>query len=170
MANIEEDLKKVVNVKKVVKAVKNIGRFALYRSSEDSTLLITTSFILNLNDEQAWEIQCALLVKTLGKWYGVVKGEPVEERPVKQEEIDLYFKSVNDTELNIIGFTGLYLGNVALYAEDGGYVGIDRSYVEMVGSPAIRKTARKDIAIASEFHVISPMKFKDNDYLRPLLF
>lgn len=170
MANIEQDLKKQVNVKKVVKAVKRQGRFALYRSSEDSTLLITSSFILNLNDEQAWEIQCALLVKTLGKWYGVVKGEPVEEKPVKQEEIDLYFKSVKEPGLNIIGFTGLYLGDTALYAADGKYVGINREYIEMVGSPAVRKERYQEIVVASDFHVIAPIKFKDNDYLRPLLF
>lgn len=170
MANIEEDLKKVINVKKVVKAVKYLGRFALYRSSEDSTLLITSNFILNLSDEQAWEIQCALLVKELGKWCQVVKGEPIEERPVNQGEIDFYFKAVNDTGLNIIGFTGLYLGNVALYAENGGYVGVDRSYIDMVGTPAARKSVDCELVIASEYHVIAPIKFKDNDYLRPLLF
>jgi len=170
MANIEEDLKKVINVKKVVKAVKYLGRFALYRSSEDSTLLITSNFILNLNAEQAWEIQCALLVKTIGKWHTVRKGEPDEDNPVKQSEVDLYFKSVNDTGLNIIGFTDLYLRNVALYAENGGYVGVDRDYIEMVKNPVVRKSSDGAVIVASECHVLAPMKFKDNDYLRPLLF
>jgi len=43
---IEQDLKRKVNVKKVVKAVKNIGSFALYSKSKDCTLLITSYFII----------------------------------------------------------------------------------------------------------------------------
>lgn len=156
----------------------NKGKLIVYDRCENPAFILDKElvvrikycFILNLNDEQAWEIQCALLVKTLGKWHMTSKGEPVEETAVKQSEIDLYFKTVNDPNLNIIGSTGLYLGNVALYAEDGGYVGINAAYIDMVGSSVIRKAAGKDVAVASEYHVLAPMKFKDNDYLRPLLF
>lgn len=171
MSTIEEDFKRKVNVKKVVKAVKNIGLFALYSKSKDCTLLITSCFIINLNEEQAWEMQCALLVKELGKWYSVHKDGPIEGNPVKQSEVDLYYSVINDNSLNIIGFTELYLNDVALYADnDSGYLGIHRSYIEMLGSPLVKKSLHKSLAIVSDFHLVAPEKETFSEYLAPRLF
>jgi len=171
MSTIEQDLKRKVNVKKVVKAVKNIGSFALYSKSKDCTLLLTSCFIINLNEEQAWEMQCALLVKELGKWYTVVKGEPIEAGPVKQEQVDVYYKTVKDDELNIIGFTELYLNNIALYADtNSGYVGVNQNYLEMIGSPMIKKSFTGSMVVASDYHVLTIAKDTECDYLRALLF
>lgn len=171
MANIEDDLKREVNIKKVVKAVKSIGSFALYKSSEDSTLLLTSYFILNLNEEQAWEMQCALLVKELGKWYTTDKDGPIMGAPVKQEEINLYYATVNSKSLDIIGFTELYLNSTALYAHDRGYVGFKREQIDMLGAlPVIRMSAMGSVAVVSDFHVLTPVKKVESDYLAPLLF
>lgn len=171
MSTIEENLKRQVNVKKVVKAVKNIGSFAMYSKSKDCTLLITNHFIINLNEEQAWEIQCALLVKELGKWYTVVKGEPIENCPVEDYEVNAYYDAVNDKNLNIIGFTELYLNNIALYADaNSGYIGVKQSYLEMIGSPLVKKSFDGVMVVASDYHVLTITKDIECDYLRALLF
>lgn len=170
MPSIEEDFKRQINVKKVVKAVKNIGSFALYKSSDDSTLLLTSYFILNLNAEQAWEMQCALLVKELGKWYTVNKECPIEGNPVTQAEIDVYYHAVKDPQLNIIGFTELYLNSIALYAADSGYVGIKSHHIEMLGGPCVIKKGAGSFVVASDYHVLSPVKETESEYLAPLLF
>lgn len=171
MSTIEQDLKRQVNIKKVVKAVKNIGSFALYSKAKDCTLLITSHFILNLNEEQAWEMQCALLVKELGKWYTVVKGEPIEAGPVEDYEVEAYYDVVNDDKLNIIGFTELYLNNIALYTDNNsGYIGLARNHLEMLGHPLIKKSFDGVMVVASDYHVLSLAKDPECDYLRPLLF
>lgn len=171
MANIEEDYKKLVNIKKVAKAAKSLGQFALYKSSEDSTLLLTRSFILNLNDKQAWEIQCALLIPELGKWYTADKDGPIEGNPIKQTEIDVYFNTVKTSNLEIIGFTELYLNNVALYAGEGGYIGIKRDYVEMGGGLCVIKKSRiSSFVVLSDYHVVLPVQKLESEYLQPLLF
>lgn len=171
MSTIEQDLKRQVNIKKVVKAVKNIGSFAMYSKAKDCTLLITNHFILNLNEEQAWEMQCALLVKEIGKWYTVVKGEQIEAGPVKQEQVDMYYNTVNDDRMNIIGFTELYLNDIALYADtNSGYIGIKSSYLEMIGSPLIKKSFDGAMVVASDYHVLTIAKDTECDYLRALLF
>jgi len=171
MSTIEEDLKRQVNIKKVVKAVKNIGSFALYSKSKDCTLLITRDFIINLNEEQAWEMQCALLVKELGKWYTVVKGEPIEAGPVTQKQVDVYYSTVKDGDMNIIGFTELYLNDIALYANtNSGYIGVKHSYLEMIGSPLVKKSFDVAMVVASDYHVLTTAKDVECDYLRALLF
>lgn len=171
MATLEENEKRKVNIKKVAKAAKNLGSFALYKSSEDSTLLLTRNFILNLNGEQAWEMQCALLIKELGKWYTAGKEGPIEGNPVKQSEVDLYYQTVKDEELNIIGFTELHLNNTALYAAESGYVGIKADYVDMLnGLSVMKQTKGKALIVASDFHVIAPVKEVQSEYLAPLLF
>lgn len=171
MANIEEDLKKVINVKKVVKAVKSLGYFALYQSSEDSTLLLTRNFILNLNPEQAWEVQCALLVKELGKWYTTDKDGPIAGNPVKETEIDIYYSTVKNNSLEIVGFTELYLNNVALYAGEAGYIGIKREYIEMAGGLCVVKKSKfNSFVILSDYHVVLPVTKLESEYLQPLLF
>ena len=171
MSTIEQDLKRQVNIKKVVKAVKNIGSFAMYSKAKDCTLLITHNFIINLNEEQAWEMQCALLVKELGKWYTVVKGEPIEAGPVEQEQVDVYYSAVNDRHMNIIGFTELHLNDIALYADtNSGYIGVKQSYLEMIGSPLVKKSFTGSMVVASDYHVLTIAKDTECDYLRPLLF
>lgn len=171
MANIEEDFKRQVNVKKVVKAVKNIGLFALYSKSKDCTLVITHNFILNLSEEQAWEIQCALLVKELGKWYTVHKDGPIEGNPVKQSEVDAYFYTVKSELLNIIPFTELYLNNAMLYAVDAGYVGIKADYIDMLGGLAVvKKASQANMVVISDYHVVTINKEAKSEYLAPLLF
>lgn len=171
MANVEEDIKRKVNIKKVVKTVKNIGSFALYKSSEDSILLITRDFVLNLNEEQGWETQCALLVKELGKWYTTSKESPIEGDPIKQDQLDWYYQTVKDSNLNIIGFTELYLNNIALYAAEAGYVGIKADYIDMLDGLSVMKKARgKSLIVASDYHVLTPANKIECEYLAPLLF
>lgn len=171
MSNFEDDYKRIVNVKKVVRAVKKIGNFAMYSSSEDSTLLITEYFILNLNELQSWEIQCALLVKELGKWYTVDKEGPIAGKEVEQEKIDSYYRAVNAEGLEIVGFTELYLNNISVYAADGKFVGIKRDYMEMLGDmSAVRKSPFNSYLVVSESHLIAPAKQPESIHLAPMLF
>jgi hypothetical protein len=166
----EEEYKKLVNVNKVAKAVKDIGQFALYSPTKDTNLLLTSSFILNLTEEQAWEVQCKLLAKVRGIWLRINKGELIEGNPVTEAEADIYFKAVNNSNLQQIGNTDLYLGGVALYAAESGYVGVQRKYIDMIGMPPLKKSPGSNNLIADDVHLIAPVKEVKSDYLAPLLF
>lgn len=173
MSNPEQDIKKEVNVKKVVKAVKSIGEFALYSKSEDCNLVITRYFILNVSAEQFWEIQCGLLAKRTGVWYTVGKEELIEGDFVEDdaEEIKLYFRLVKQTDADIIGYTDLVLNNVMLYAGEGKYIGIKQSYIDMIGGlRPIKKASGLSMVVASDFHVLSTASDIKCEYLAPLLF
>jgi hypothetical protein len=173
MANMETDYKKQVNVKKVIKAVKNIGEFALYSKSEDCNLLLTRHFILNLTEEQFWEAQCALLAKKRGIWLTICKEGLVDGKPIEEDgaELELYFKTVNNHVAEIIGFTELVLNNVMLYAGEQKYIGIKQHYIEMIGGLSVIKKARNSsVVVASDFHVLTTVEKIESEFLAPLLF
>lgn len=173
MSTIEVDLKKQVNVKKVVKAVKNIGEFALYSKSEDCNLLVTRYFILNLTEEQFWEAQCALLAKRTGVWFTICKEGLIEGKSIDEDRtgIDLYFRTVNNSFAEIIGYTELILNGVMLYAGEEKYIGIKESYIEMLGGlSAIKKARNSSVVIASDFHLLTIVDKAESQYLAPLLF
>lgn len=165
MSNVEQDIKKQVNVKKVVKAVKDIGHFALYSPDKENNLLFTGQFILNLTEEQAWEVQCGLLVKSRGIWLYTGKEGLQEDKPVGDELI-LYSRAVKNPNLEIIGHTDLYLENTALYIAPGKYVGIKRQYLEMLGDlPELRQATGNHLVVAAGVHVLTPVKAIKSDYL-----
>ena len=172
MSNIEDDIKKIINVGKVAKEVKNIGRFALYSNDAENNLLITTNFILNLTEEQFWEVQCKLLAKKIGVWLQITKEGLVEEKMSINGPVDLYFKSVNNEMLEIIGRTELYLGDVMIYTgDDRSYVGVKRTYIEMLeGLPLLKQAGRGAQLVAADVHVLAPVSEIKSDYLRPRLF
>jgi hypothetical protein len=173
MSTMEQDIKKQVNVKKVVKAVKNIGEFALYSKSEDCNLLVTRNFILNLTEEQFWEVQCALLAKQIGVWFTICKEGLVEGKSIEEDNfgVNLYFKTVHDPIAEIIGFTELILNGVMLYAGEEKYIGIKESYIEMIGGlSAIKKARNSSVVIASDYHVLTIVDKIESEYLAPLLF
>ena len=173
MASIEVDLKKQVNVKKVVKAVKNIGEFALYSKSEDCNLLLTRHFVLNLSEEQFWEAQCALLAKKIGVWFTICKEGLVEGKTTEEDGsgVDLYFRTVHNPVLEIIGYTELILNNVMLYTGEEKYIGIKQHYIEMLGGlSAIKKARNSSVVVASDFHVLTIVEKNESEFLAPLLF
>jgi len=171
MSTIEEIFKKEVNIKKVVKAVKYASSFALYSKSKDCNLLITQYFILNLTEEQFWELQCALLVKEIGYWFTICKGDLVQGNEVQSEEVMVYFDTIRNENVNIIPFTQLYLNNSMLYAVEAGYVGVKRDHIEMLGGlSAVKKAVGVNMIIASDFHVLTINKEAYSEYLAPLLF
>lgn len=172
MPTIEEDLKKLVNINKVAKAVKDIGRFALCSLNEETNLLITGYFILNLTEGQFWEIQCKLLAKKTGVWFHMSKEGLIEEKPVSEDETGLYFRTVKNQTLQIIGWNDLYLGNIMIYAaEEGAYVGVKRHHVDMLGDVSALKQARVgSLIVAADVHVLTPMKEIESEYLVARLF
>lgn len=172
MQDIDQEVKKIINVSKVAKEVKNIGRFALYSHSAESNLLITTNFILNLTEEQFWEVQCKLLAKKIGVWFQITKEGLVEEKLSIRESVELYFRSVNNKYLEIVGRTDLYLNDVMLYTgHEGGYVGVRRTYIEMLeGLPLLKQAIRGAEIIAADVHMLVPVLKIESDYLRPRLF
>lgn len=173
MSNPEQDIKKLVNVKKVIKTVKNIGEFALYSHSEDCNLVLTRYFVLNVSAEQFWEIQCGLLAKKIGIWYTVCKGEPIEGDAVEEDEaeIDMYFYHINRAKAEIIGYTDLVLGNIMLYAGESKYIGIKQSYIDMIGGlRPIKKEAGSSYVVASDYHLLCTADEVKCEYLQPILF
>lgn len=171
MPNIEDDYKKEVNIKKVVKAVKAIGEFALYSQSEDCNLLITRAFILNLTGEQFWEMQCALLAKRTGVWFFIAKEGLIEKDPVTDGEVDFYFQVVNNENAEIIGYTELTLNGVMLYAGEAKYIGIKSAWMDMLGGlSTVRKAPRSATVKVSDFHVLCIAKDPESQYLAPILF
>jgi hypothetical protein len=173
MPTLEIDIKKQVNIKKVVKAVKSIGEFALYSKSEDCNLLVTRYFVLNLNADQFWEAQCALLAKKIGVWFSICKEGLVEGKSIEDDGsgVDLYFKTVHNPIAEIIGYTELILNGVMLYAGEEKYIGIKESYIEMLGGlSAIKKARNSSVVIASDFHLLTIVDKAESQYLAPLLF
>lgn len=171
MSNPDDDIKKIVNVNKVAKAVKDIGRFALYSNDEENNLLITGHFILNLTAEQFWKVQCKLEAKQIGVWYQIGKNELLESNHVTSDEVKKYFDIVNNSNLQIIGFTDLCLGNIMLYAAHAGYTGIKTSYIEMLDDrPALKQEKIESPVVAADIHIIMPVAQVQSDYLAPLLF
>lgn len=171
VSNADQDYKKLVNVNKVAKAVKDIGRFAIYSQDQENNLLITDYFILNLTDEQAWEVQCKLLAKKRNVWLQITKEGLIETREQLTSAVELYFRSVNSEMLEIIGRTSLYLDNVELYAGEGKYIGVKRHYVEMLKEmPPIKKAPGSHLLIADDVHVLTPVKEVKCEYLAARLF
>lgn len=173
MSNIEDDFRKEVNVKKVAQAVKRLGEFALYSKSEDCNLLITKYFILNMTEEQFWEVQCALLAKRVGAWFLISKEGLTEKDPVDENgfELQLYFKTVNATDAEIIGFTELVFNGLMLYAGEGKYIGIKQAWMDMIGGlSTVRKSPFTAVVKVSDFHVVAISKEPESQYLVPLLF
>lgn len=165
--NIEEDLKRKVEVKKVVKVVKKLGSFAMCKQSTDSMLLITSHFILNLNEKQGWAVQCALLVKEFGKWFTIDKGDLIEGKPVTAEQIDIYYRNINNlSEFDLIGFTELFQNNIALYHDSKDFIGIKKDYIDMFGDlPTIKKNSLGSILVISDSHIMTPIRDIGSDYL-----
>lgn len=165
-----EDIKRAIDVKKVVKAVKKIGLFALYRSSEDLTLLMTQKFTLNLNKEQAWEVQCALLVQDIGYWHTAVsRGEPIKGNAVEQAEIDKYFRLAKK-DAEIIQFSGIHMGANSIYLGHHEYVAIKADYLQMLRSPMLRNDRESGIVIAADCHLIAPEDFLMSKFLMNPMF
>ncbi|MBP2656230.1 MAG: hypothetical protein H6Q73_3799 [Firmicutes bacterium] len=171
MQQKEKDLKKLVNVKKVIKEVK-IGHFALYSKNADTNLVFTSHFILNLNPEQFWEVRCGLLVKELGKWFYTCKDGLTESKEMSDKEIELYYNNINKVDLELMERTELSLGEIAIYVWKGKYIGLKHSQIEMIhgGVPTFKKTAGSDIIIADDVHVFTPVKELECEYLAELMF
>lgn len=168
MSTTEQDIKKLVNVNLVAKAVKSIGHFALHSPNEDTNLVFTSSFILNLTEEQAWEVQCKLLAKNQGIWYYANGKEGLsEDKPVTPEQIDLYYKTVNNAALEALGRTDLYLDNTAIYVAPGKFIGVKRQYIDMLGdAPALKKAPMvPEFVVAADVHLLATVKGVKSDYL-----
>jgi hypothetical protein len=166
MSNPEEDIKKTVNVKKVVKAVKDIGHFAMFSPNEDTNLLLTGHFALNFNEDQAWEIQCALLVKNRGMWLYTNKEGLQEGKPVTTDQWATYARAIKNLDLEIIGRTNLYLDNIAIYITNGGkYVGIKQNYIEMINTSAMKQAPVSIPIIAGDIHSLMPVSNVKSEYL-----
>ena len=167
---IDRDIRKFVNVNKVAKEVKAQQWFALYSKDSENNLLITRNFILNLNADQFWKIQCKLECKKLGVWFWMNKGDLVEGDLVTDEEVEDYFRMVNNSALTIIEYTDLALSNLILYDADGSYVGVRGSYIEMLNGRIDLYQINSDSAlVAAGVHVIHPVREIESNYLASLI-
>ena len=167
---MEQDIRKLVNINKVFRAVKDQGWFALYSKDSENNLLITHNFILNLTSEQFWKIQCKLEAKSIGVWFFMGKEGLVEDAPVSDLEVASYFRLVNSPELEIIEYTNLSLGGLRLYEADGLYVGVRSSYIEMLNGLIDLYQADVDRSlVAAGVHVLVPAREIESNYLVSLI-
>ncbi|GMB00898.1 hypothetical protein [Pelosinus sp. IPA-1] len=170
MKNIEQDIRKLVNVNKVFRAVKDQSWFALYSKDSENNLLITRNFILNLTSEQFWKIQCKLEAKRIGVWFFMSKEGLVEDEPVNDLEVNSYFRLVNRSDLEIIEHTDLSLGGLKLYEAEGQYVGVRSSYVDMLNGLVDLYQADVDSPlVAAGVHMIVPTREIESNYLASLM-
>jgi hypothetical protein len=63
----------LINVSRAAKIVKAIGRFALFEIDAFANILVTSDFIISLNDDQFWSIQCKLEAKKRNVWFFISK-------------------------------------------------------------------------------------------------
>jgi len=170
MQNEDRDIRKFVNVNKVAKEVKAQQWFALYSKNSENNLLITRNFILNLNADQFWKIQCKLECKKLGVWFWMNKGDLVEDAEVTDLEISDYFRSVNHFEKKILTSTLLSLEGFEVYDAGGRYIGIRSSYFEMLnGMLDMYEIDSSHPLVAAGVHLIMPNREIGSEYLVDLL-
>jgi len=167
---IERDIRKFVNVNKVAKEVKAQQWFALYSKDSENNLLITRNFILNLNSDQFWKIQCKLECKKLGVWFWMNKGDLIEDAPVTDLEIEEYFRLVNHSRKEILTSTLLSLEGFEVYDASGRYIGIRSSYFEMLNGMLDMYEINSSLPlVAAGVHVIIPNREIGSEYLVDLL-
>ena len=166
----ERDIRKFINVNKVAKEVRAGQWFAMYSKDNENNLLITRNFILNLNSNQFWKIQCKLECKKLGVCFWMNKGDLVEDAEVTDYEIDSYFRLVKSRDLCMIERTNLTLDGLNLYEADDLYVGVKSTYIEMLNGPIdLYQIDDGKPLVASGVHVISPVREIESDYLASLI-
>lgn len=151
----DHHLIKVSNVTKIVNA---IGRFALFEIDSFANLLVTSHFILSLNTDQFWSIQCKLEVKKRNVWFYKHKDGLTECVGQSMEDVrDLYI-SLLTADLEEITRTNLYLGGIELYVHDNEYIGIPRKQIEMLDyQPVIQKAEDRTGLVVDKVHIYTPV-------------
>jgi hypothetical protein len=162
----------LVHVGRTAKVVKAIGRFALFEIDAFANLLVTSDFILSLNDDQFWSIQCKLEAKKRNVWFFMSKDGLTECEGQSAEDIQrIYLSYINNDCLEEIERTNLYLGGTELYIHNNEYIGILRRQLEMIDyQPVIKKVADRIKLVVDTVHIFTPVENKTlcNDYLRKL--
>ncbi|BBB91027.1 MAG TPA: hypothetical protein PKA28_10670 [Methylomusa anaerophila] len=160
-----DDIRKLVNVNTVARLTKSIGK----EHDEENFLLITSNYILNLNPDQFWKVQCKLEAKKTGVWYLLADKELCEDKSVSENQVNLYFNIMRSPG-NVIASCNLCIvdaDDIMLYKNNlSQYVGIQRKYIEMFKDiPNFRQTERSDTPIAAGgMHVITPVRLNKEDF------
>jgi hypothetical protein len=162
----------LIHVNRTAKVVKAIGRFAIFEIDAFANLLVTSDFIISLNDDQFWSIQCKLEAKKRNVWFFISKDGLTECEGQKVEDIqNIYLSYINNDYLEEIERTNLYLGGIELYTHNNTYIGILRRQLEMIDyQPVIKTVAGKAKLVVDTVHVFTPVENKMlcNDYLKTL--
>lgn len=160
-----------VKVSNVIKIVNAIGRFALFEIESFANLLVTSHFILSLNEDQFWSIQCKLEAKKRNVWFYKHKGGLEECIGQSMEEVKQLYISLLTADLEEITRTNLYLGGIELYVHDNQYIGIPRRQIEMLDyQPLIQKALDKTSVVVDRVHIYTPVSQKniENNFIKPL--
>ena len=161
----------LVKVSNVVKIVEAIGRFALFEIDSFANLLVTSHFILSLNTDQFWSVQCKLEVKERNVWFYKHKGGLTECVGQSIEDVKQLYISLLTADLEEITRTNLYLGGIELYVHDNEYIGIPRKQIEMIDyQPVIQKTADRAGLVVDKVHIYTPVSKESitNSFIKPL--
>lgn len=164
---------KRVNISKVVKVVKDKSPFMLLPVTEDVNLLVTRTFILNLDEKQFWKIQCKLEAKDHGIWLSKVDGEWCQANGASVESVkEMYFSTINATHAELLKNTDLIQkGYIALFCNEQEYFGVQNDYIDMIpgGVPTVKRLPKTLHFILDDVHIAAPIDLKSGEMQCPYL-
>lgn len=160
-----------VNTGKVAKNVLSIGKFGLFQI-EDVNLIATDWFLLSVNEDQFWSIQCKLEARQKNVWlYKSKEGFQECAGATPEQTYTLYCNLVYE-QTEQLKRTSLILGGIELLTDDTDYIGIPVKYLEMLDFPPVIKKAKgRESVIVDDVHVFTRVSKESTEskYLRPLV-
>lgn len=164
------DNEKLVNVNKVAKNILAIGRFGLFQI-EDLNLLVTDWFMLNVNDDQFWKIQCKLEARQKNVWLFKSKDGLQECTGASESQIyDMYASLIGESRRKLTK-TWLIFGHIEIFTDDTKYIGLPVKNLEMIDyTPTVEMAPGRQSVIVDDIHVFTVVEGKNIEckYLRPL--
>jgi len=161
----------LVKVSNVIKIVQAIGRFALFEIESFANLLVTSHFILSINEDQFWSVQCKLEAKKRNVWFYKHKDGLTECVGQSLEDVKKLYTDLLTADLEEITRTNLYLGGIELYVHDSQYIGIPRRQIEMLDyQPVIQKAVDRTSVVVDKVHIYTPVSKESiiNSFIKPL--
>lgn len=163
---------RTVHASKVARCVKAAGFFMLLQI-EDYNLIITEHFVLRVDEDQFWAIQCKLEAKKINVWLIKNKGGlEVAKGATAGETLDKYYQMVTSKTMEEIKRTSLILGNsVELFTDEDEYIGVSVNHLDMIEySPVVKKAPGENHVIVDDIHVFTVVRQESlvSKYLRTL--
>lgn len=172
-----------VNVGKVVRNLKDIGRFIQF-DRDGEHYLLTDSFILRLRWADAFRIQCKTETEHRGVWYQTEKGKGFVESQ-HTADIDAYLekyiggiveaedpvRSAEPTGLDITMYRDVPTSVMLFFNPTGGYIAVRRELMEMLkGSIRAIDMLPNAIVINGQFYVAAMQDaiWRENKFIRPM--